>query len=146
DGGASPSENSASLSAGTLCLPPGALGARGPFLEEGLIPEREQVANVFAVSRNFQVLHVGFQHFDLNSRQAEHGAVVVDQLPDEGGGAPQALCLLLDGGGLLGRKAERLSEVVVSRGRFGHRNSFPFACGAVLAPVQAQVKLKKNSS
>jgi hypothetical protein len=34
------------------------------------------VANVFAVRRNFQVLHVGFQRFHLNSRQAEHRSVV----------------------------------------------------------------------
>src|SRR5229473_962695 len=75
--------------------------------------------HVFSVRRNLEILHVGFQDLDLNSREAEHGAVVVDELPDERGGAPQALRFFFDGGGLLGSEAEGLSEVVVSCGGFG---------------------------
>src|SRR5712692_5751870 len=103
------------------------------------------MANVFAVCRNFQVRHVGFQDLHLNSRQAKHSAVIVDQLPDESRGASQALRLLLDGGGLLGREAEGLGEVVVSCGCLGHWNRFPFPYGALLAPCKFKVNLKKHS-
>src|SRR5215831_8210424 len=78
------------------------------------------MANVLPMRANLQVLHVRFQDFDLNPRQAEHGPIVIDQLPDERSGAPQAFCLFLDGGGLLRSEAERLGEVVVSRGRPRH--------------------------
>src|SRR6266849_7465481 len=90
------------------------------LLQKRLVPEREQVANVFAVRRNFQVLHVGFQHFHLNTRQAEHRSVVIDELAYESSRTPEPLGLFLEDGGLFGREAEGLSEVVVSGGRFGH--------------------------
>src|SRR5262249_30475774 len=76
--------------------------------------------DVLPMRGDLQVLHVGFQGFGLNPGQAEHSAVVVDQLSDEGGGAAQALRLLFDGGGLLRREPERLRKVVVSSRRPRH--------------------------
>src|SRR5713226_2795360 len=77
--------------------------------------------NVFPIRLDLEVLHVGLEHLHLNAGQAEHGSVIVDKLSDERGRAPEPLRLLLDGGSLLGREAEGLGEVVVSRGCFWHR-------------------------
>ena len=54
------------------------------------------MSNVFAGRRDLEVLHVTFQHFDLDAWQSEHRSVIVDELADERGGAPQALRLFLD--------------------------------------------------
>src|SRR6266851_2154477 len=35
--------------------------------------------NVLPMRRNLEIFHVGFQHIDLNSREAEHRAVVVSR-------------------------------------------------------------------
>src|SRR6266849_4283056 len=91
--------------------------------------------NVLPMRRNLEVFHVGFQHIDLNSRAPEHRSVVVDELPDKRGGAPQTLRFLLDGGRLFGREAEGLGEVVVSRGGFRHWTGSPLSYGAVLASI-----------
>ena len=55
--------------------------------------------HILSMRRNLEILHVGFQDLHLNAWEAEHGPVVVDELPDERGGAPQALRLFFDGGG-----------------------------------------------
>ncbi|SRR5216683_601120 len=104
--------------------------------------------HVFSVRRNLEILHVGFQDLDLNSREAEHGAVVVDELPDERGGAPQALRLFFDGGGLLGSEAEGLSEVVVSCGfwAFGSRSFLIRCCSSTKGDSsKSQERFQKSS-
>src|SRR5712664_3207178 len=102
------------------------------------------MSNVFPICLDLEVLHIRLEHFHLNPGQAEHGSVIVDQLSDERGCAPEPLRFVLDGGGLLGREAEGLGEVVVSPGCFGHWIGFPFASDAVLAPLRSLVKLKKD--
>src|SRR6266851_6103445 len=53
-------------------------------------------------------------------RQPVERPVVVQELPNEGGGAAQALGLFLEDRGLLRREAEGLGEVIVASGGFGH--------------------------
>ena len=53
------------------------------------------MSNVFARRRELEILHVSFQHFNLNAWQSEHGSVVVDELADKRGRAPQELRLTL---------------------------------------------------
>src|SRR6266852_3109802 len=96
--------------------------------------------NVFPIRLDLEVLHVGLEHLHLNAGQAEHGSVIVDKLSDERGRAPEPLRLLLDGGSLLGREAEGLGEVVVSRGCFWHRTLLPPSSDAVCSTVQVLSK------
>src|SRR6266849_171381 len=85
--------------------------------------------NVFPGHLDLEVLHIGFEDLHLDARQAEHGSVIVDELPNERSRAPEPFRLLLDGGGLVGREAEGLRKVIVSRWRFGHWIRFLFSYG-----------------
>src|SRR6266852_7626505 len=93
------------------------------------------MSNVFPMRWHFEILHVGFQQIDLNSREPEHRPVVVDELPDERSRASQTLRLLLDGAGLFGREAEGLREVVIPCRGFGHGVRFPLSYRAGLASI-----------
>ncbi len=85
--------------------------------------------NVFPGRLDLEVLHIGFEHLYLDAGQAEHGSVIVDELPNERSRAPEPFRLLLDGGGLLGGEAEGLRKVVVSRWCFGHWIRFLLSMG-----------------
>ncbi len=76
--------------------------------------------NVFPGRVYLEVLHIGLEYLHLDAGQAEHGSMIVDELPHERSRAPESFRFLLDGGGLFGREAEGLCKVIVSRWRFGH--------------------------
>src|SRR6516165_1039078 len=97
--------------------------------------------NVLARGLNLETLHVRLQYFDLNVRQPEHRAVILDELAHERSRTPESLGLFLDGGSLLGREAKGLREVVVPGRGFGHRTRSSTYC---LPLLQFQVKLKKD--
>lgn len=76
--------------------------------------------NVVPRRLDLEVLHIDLEQLHLDAGQAEHGPVIVDELSNERSRAPEPLRLLFDGGGLLGREAERLRKIVVSSWRFWH--------------------------
>src|SRR5216684_2676565 len=45
------------------------------LLQEHLVPQGQQMPNVFAGRRDFEILHIGLQHFDLKVWQSEQGPV-----------------------------------------------------------------------
>src|SRR6266851_2364120 len=72
-------------------------------------------ASAFPKRRRFRIQLLGE---DL--RQPVKRPVVVQELPNEGGGAAEALGLFLEDRGLLRREADGLGEVIVTGRGFGH--------------------------
>src|SRR5258707_14864347 len=75
-------------------------------------------ATAFPERRRFRI-----QLLSEDLRQPVERPVVVQELPNEGGGAAEALGLFLEDRGLLRREAKGLGEVIVAGGSFGHERT-----------------------